>query len=800
MRNKKLLWILALVLVVSSVMAEAAIGDTFRNMGNSIGNTFGSIGNSLSGAMRGIGGGVGLIQLIVNTIIIGVFIYIVINITGITFGENKSKTAKFIFVIVIIFLAGALAFKIGNQWIWNENAFIRPLFRFLFSGEDPLGILRPSRILIFIGGSLLLSWLFISTIKIGQGKNKVDIAIAILLAADMTHEGLTTNWLVTLGQVISIWLLYRQFKREGETGWSWSAAVSSAGLVIWISAIAFPEKGFFAVRWMGEWFKTIGLYGSMIFILVLVIVLSAVGLFRSKKEKEAKEESQWKEKGVPYVTAVIKDIMNKIPWLSKHLEQRYVTPEGQFPIMFRKLRIELITLMNYLLRVQVYHSKRRAVEKIMKQAEKAFGDTSQTRAAASIKTNAYDYKVGEKVGQLKQDEPKWDGNNVPDSIWKRFGWYYDTIAEGGERKSRPTAEYGWAKSKYGIHKLMVEFKNLLEQVDVLKGRSRDVDMLAKIERGKKIIDDWFEGIDDAHRRFNGHMKRYGLMQVPHTYGWQIFDQNNVGMGGWFKRYYKFARKDAKPLCIPVVLDGKGNMKIDNTRPVVYYKDPVGVVEDGEYGMDKKLHEVDSRGRFVNDIGHLKHITKGPAGEPPEFISNDLGKINGRLNGLYYRKVMPQDTWNMSSFETICSSMIKDWWLFTKDFQGGESHPNSKVVSGYLQCIENGKFDFEKYYNSYVDKTATPGESNPAFDREAIKDPGTFQFRGKKYYFEEEIKGEPTNHYPCISLFGLNDYIRAMVKRLTAEEELVEKHFKDYVWASKKEGEMFTKRIEEGENK
>ena len=236
MKSKKLLWIIGLFLVISSVVVQGAIGDVFRNMSSSI---------------RGFTSGISLIPFIVNTVLIALFIFIVVHFLPENYGgklfKPQTKTGKVIFFIPLIllsvFFANRVATATGNKYIWHEEAVVLPAFRYLFSTSDPLGIFMPSRILIFLGAAFLLSWLFTTIVKIGQGKSKIDITIAVILAAEMAHQGLSKNSLVALGQIISVGLLYRQFKRKEETKFDYSAIVWSLGLVLWISAIAFPDDG-----------------------------------------------------------------------------------------------------------------------------------------------------------------------------------------------------------------------------------------------------------------------------------------------------------------------------------------------------------------------------------------------------------------------------------------------------------------------------------------------------------------------------------------------------------------------------
>lgn len=797
MRNKKLLWILGIVILAVNSLVVTALS-----------NPFSWISSRLSG-------GVGILAVVVNTVIIALLLYFAVTVFKLL-EFPKAGTARTVFVIVLLLLSLYLSVGIsktsaGNyEFIWSKPV-VSEVKDYLFSsgeGGKSVGILRPSRILIFTGAALIFSWFFIGFLKIGGGNNnRFDTALAVLIAAEATRAGMSKGMLIFVGQIIALFMFYRQFQKEEKRHWlvafTWGYVIQS----LVVSILFKPEDRIWA-SWLLTMVRiphsAVGLIWLVIGIFAILPIIVSVGLFASKKNKEAKDKENLLGKCISHISSSIKDIMNKIPYLAKHVEQRYSTPEGQFPFMFRKLRVELITHMNYLLRLQVYHSKRIAVERVQADSEKVFRTTSQTRAGGSIKTNAFDYKVGRKIGQLTQEKPTWEGNIVPDSTWCRFGWYYDSISDVGNRTSRPASEYGWAKMKYAIHELMQQFKFVLENVNGLVDPSHQTDLQVHIERGKsEVIEHYFAQTAESRRRFVGHFNRYGAMQIPHALSWQMMDQNNIGRSGWFKHNYRFARSKALPLCIPAKFDNHGNLTEDKSRKPVYYKEPVGNVEEGEYGQDTKLWEIDSRGRFVYDIAILEHVTLKNPSQLPEFIEKDKKKIDGTLERgkMYYRQVFPEDAWNMVSVEEICSSVIKDWWLFTKDFQGGKSHPFSKVVSGYLQCIENGKFDFAKHYKEYIEEgKTTPGDSNPAFDREALKDPGEFQFRGKKLYFENEVEGEPLNDYPCISLLGLNDYIRAMVKRLTFEEDLVEKHLTDYTWIAKGEKKMFTRYVKEGEKK
>ena len=159
MKNKRLLWMLAvLILVVSSFVVEAAISDTFR-----------SITNRVSGVTSGLGGGRGILVIGVNAAIIGLLLYFGLTLFKII--DLKSKSGNVVFIIVLILFSIYLSINLSKnpdnpgeyQFIWSK-AVVGEMMRYLFNGDEskgPLGILRPSRILIFGGATLIFSWFFI---------------------------------------------------------------------------------------------------------------------------------------------------------------------------------------------------------------------------------------------------------------------------------------------------------------------------------------------------------------------------------------------------------------------------------------------------------------------------------------------------------------------------------------------------------------------------------------------------------------------------------------------------------------
>jgi len=754
-------------------MVEAGIGDTFRGMGNSIGNMFSSIG----GAMGGIGGGLGLIQLIVNTVIIGIFLYIVLNVTGITFGENKSRTSKFIFVIVIIFLAGALAFKIGNQWIWQEGAFIQPLFRFLFSGEEPLGILRPTRILIFIGATLILSWLFVSTIKIGQGKNKIDIAIATLLSADMTHQGLTSNWLVTLGQIISIWLLYRQFKKEGDAGWSWAAAVSSAGLVVWISAIAFPGKGFFAVRWMGEWFKTIGLYGSMVFIIILVVVLTAVGLFRNKQEDKARARLGWTKNTGQYIGQRFINLANKIRfpiigWLLKKADLHDITPgapeKEEFSFSIRKVWMEMFAMMNYLLRLEVYHAKGGAVEKTKNKTIKLFGEKKVKIYSKhtlhiwfDIFKNGTGYRKieGGTPGTTEEKHIVFEADNEKRS-------YMSVNNNLDEEKFKHEGFYGWVDGRFIIFRFLELFKRDIEGITKnSKVEHEREELKGGIEIITKGLKGIFDQMADSKRRYTLFVTRISAINVIDSYRSNILNQLNK-YGSLYRHNYKFAKKGARIYNVTCDVDKSKDQPFGDIE--IY---PETATYSGNKVYVNLKHEVNLHGCFLEDWNKFR-------------MENSSGRKT-------IRKVELKDVADHPDFREVSRWQAAEWDFFIKDVRDGRFHPSSRTVSDYTEIHSKKR----KYNYRGVKAThGAPRRGNVAFDREALKDIGRFVYLGRKNADDEredDVNVPISNPFPAITTIGLSTYINDYIDEFAKESGKKQK--RKFAWETGKEPEeeLFT---------
>ena len=246
MKNKKLLLLIVLLILIVGTVAVTALSNPFRGMGSGISSIRGRIGGGISG----VGGAWGLIHISVNALIIAAVIYFGLSL--IPFTKPSTKPGQIILVIVAIIFGIMFAVQIGgDKFIWEAGAF-EGAIKYLFwdtyedpkSGEDVNGILNPSHIWKFIGMALLMSWLFVTFLKVGESKQYIDIALAIIISASAVHNGLAIESVVKLGRIIALFILTVQFTKTfnfTNKKWNWIFSFFMAlGLIYWISGIVFP--------------------------------------------------------------------------------------------------------------------------------------------------------------------------------------------------------------------------------------------------------------------------------------------------------------------------------------------------------------------------------------------------------------------------------------------------------------------------------------------------------------------------------------------------------------------------------
>jgi len=217
-----------------------------------------ALSNPFAGLRGKMGGITGWGIVAVNAAIIAAILYIGLSLIP-NLAPKQSKRGHVIFAVVIIIFAVMFAVHIrntiGDEFIWSTKA-VRGGFDYLFKaeyknkdGETVYGILHPKHIWKFVGLSLIISWLFITFLKIGkESKQYIDIALAVIICANAVHYGVSLIRVIHLGQLISILILMYQFSKNLDIKGSkrkWIVSfVASCLLVYWISSIVFPNVGF----------------------------------------------------------------------------------------------------------------------------------------------------------------------------------------------------------------------------------------------------------------------------------------------------------------------------------------------------------------------------------------------------------------------------------------------------------------------------------------------------------------------------------------------------------------------------
>lgn len=167
---------------------------------------------------------------IVNTLIIGAVGYFLIGFIY----EPKTPQSKYGLPIMTLLIAGLIAQNIGNDWVF-KSSHVKEGYNYLFAPEHTEtdssgksvsvgGILRPEgptsnppgkyRLLVFATAVIVFSWFLISFLNITTGGNKLSITMAIIIAASLSHRGESIDMVRNIAEVLSFLIVLKQIPAD----------------------------------------------------------------------------------------------------------------------------------------------------------------------------------------------------------------------------------------------------------------------------------------------------------------------------------------------------------------------------------------------------------------------------------------------------------------------------------------------------------------------------------------------------------------------------------------------------------
>ena len=451
-------------------------------------------------------------------------------------------------------------------------------------------------------------------------------------------------------------------------------------------------------------------------------------------------------------------------WLINRIQWR--DSKAKYP--FHRLRLELNVLINYLLRLEVYTVKSKYVAEVQKFVQEEIDEKFEfTYSTGQQKSDYIEYMAG--YG-YKYDAEK--------ATWTQEDRVLEFVSSNGHLTAKVPGQCG-AKNRHILVAKCMESMN--RYFDRVRGGTFKPGSHYLPENLKRDLQEELATIRDELELEGGgktlppakkSLMRYGLSQYKDSLRWAILDMNN--RNGWYKHPYKFASIIARPWICTARIERKGNGEIKIKEELidrrVRERREIGDRKGGKFGaVERFMWETDSKGRFMDDINKIII-------EKKQFVSQTGREVvYGDISGdeVRYRKVDGEDIYQCDELGMIASAMTSSEWAFFKDdFNMGYLHPKSRTWRAYEDAHNDRDWSYRHLSKKWKTPLLAPKEG--AFDREALKDPGKFQYRGRKAYYdevEEELKdNEPINKYPCVSLLGLADYIIDLVKKTLKEEE------------------------------
>jgi|GEM_PF-5171413 hypothetical protein len=448
---------------------------------------------------------------------------------------------------------------------------------------------------------------------------------------------------------------------------------------------------------------------------------------------------------------------------SNYLGKVYQTPEGELPFMLKDLRVELYTLLNLLLRNEIWrakHASLRSKRAEMQQKEEHMQEVEETEESLrdSLKKNI-------------------EGGEI--EIFRGADGLMDF-------RLKPEGLYGVARKSIFIYELMKMLRNEL-QSDLRSNSHPAVRNDKYVENQNAALGDLMEKkiVKIAFDRYKSTIMRFKVLNFIRARRLWFMDMYNFS--GQYARGFNFAKKGALPLIYVVSAEDNGvqrEIDWDSAAPVgIGGAGRVGVPTDyePETSQPNRLVEVNLFGYAVRDINAIQIEKTRPEALTPQQFPNILPPLSG---GRYYiRKYKKEDIVYFFEekagrfFKTLTQSEY-EWGYGVEDMLTGRLHPYSRGLEDYQSVITSGSLNFD---NARFERLLPYNAI--AYDREALKDPGKLVYWGRKYYDDETPDSPrnraPVNPYPTISVFGLWYFISRVALKHTEETQLVADYLNNY---------------------
>ncbi|MFC1800666.1 hypothetical protein ACFLYT_01280 [Nanoarchaeota archaeon] len=688
-------------------------------------------------------------------------------------------------------------------------------------------VLRGKRLMMFIGASLMFAVLFLTQLNVGGDQKKwLDWAIAIFLAGNLVHSTNTgVDTIILAGQAIFSLVLAKQMmgKADGahQGTWKFVWIVIAIGLVLLLSALVFPGRGILSKMGITEaaiedHTEKLGLTGEE--------AAAKAAEIKAKTEKEIGDEvglmswikailnKWWLFAAIPLGWMLVSMIRGKSEFgkTSRAIAGRslwnianmlagtanatlgqipvferfwlgYNSPKGQMHVAFKKNRILIWTLFNYMKRLEIFFGKISDVGEAGDRYE-AEGDFSgakvngQSCMEITAGTEDRNYKDPEEVRRKLKEYRS--GTPLDIAIIKEI---VNKDLDSIKRKN--------------VDGLIDELDKTFKEKGIGKSKINDADKIYLKEKISSAVD---KRLDDEK-----------LERAVFNYFFAVLNKNKEGEKGWcgytsevlehvdnlmrlFDKIIK--REDAAIVHKKIIELSNTTSEIDTIRESLNnaktnyeeffsarcahnYIRSIYLELNDQYNSGSHTYLFARKGAKWNNNKTVKYSIYGNKGDYDKVIEVD--KYGRSLKDPSVQLKDPRQIDAQTDINDLSTWMDHDWRSLLEDMRWGLSHQYSRSLNDYIEAIKyraeiRGEL-LEKVYSDWgVGKTqGRITKENPAFDKHALEDPGDWTPGSvEKREFYGGYSEIPTDKIkdPMLSTMGMTSYFVEKMRVIITDDE------------------------------